>query len=159
LDSFRDYFLWLNGSGQGIHRKLIIAQDGFVEPLVFLVQINWGKKIGTRVFRWFIAVFYVLECSSVHTPWTAEKDDRLIQQWLAFGAWWKFMKKQWEARNANQLKNRWYHVVRPRLHGPGADFTTLTRVLEQGRKELRLPVLTKAENEVRSKLNVKAVVT
>jgi hypothetical protein len=51
--------------------------------------------------------FLFLECSSVHTPWTAEEDDRLIQQWLAFGPLWKFMEKQWEARNGNQLKDRW----------------------------------------------------
>jgi hypothetical protein len=53
------------------------------------------------------------------------------------------MEKQREARNANQLKNQWYHVVKPRLHGPGTDFTTLTRVLEQERKLLPLPALTK----------------
>jgi hypothetical protein len=82
-------------------------------------------------------------CFSVHTPWTAEEDGRFIQQWLAFEPRWKFMKKQWKARNANQLKNRCYHVVRPRLHGPGTDFTTLTWVLEQGRKLLPLSVLTK----------------
>jgi hypothetical protein len=41
------------------------------------------------------------------------------------------------------IKNRWYQLVRPGLHEPGTDFTTLTRVLEQGRKLLPLPVLTK----------------
>jgi hypothetical protein len=93
----------------------------------------------SMVFRRFL----FLECSSVHTPWIAEEDGRLIQQWLTFGPRWKFMEKQWEARNANQLRNRWYHVVRPRLPGSGTDFTTLTRVLEQGFKLLPLPVLTK----------------
>jgi hypothetical protein len=104
-------------------------------------------------------LFLFLDYSSVHTPWTAEGDDQFIQQCLAFGPLWKFIEKQWEARNANQLKNRWYHVVTPRLHRSGTDFTTLTRVLEQGRKRLPLPVLTKTQNEVRSKLNAKRVVT
>jgi hypothetical protein len=87
--------------------------------------------------------FLFLQCSSVHTPWTAEEDDRLIQQSLTFGPRWKFMEKQWETRNANQLKNRWHHVARPHPHGPGTDFTTLIWVFEQANKLLPLPVLTK----------------
>jgi hypothetical protein len=50
---------------------------------------------------------------------TAEEDDRLIQQWFAFEPRWQFMEKQWEARNANQLQNRWYHVVKPACMGLG----------------------------------------
>jgi hypothetical protein len=96
---------------------------------------------GLSPFSIFISIFQLTSDSL--SLMTAEEDDRLIQQWLAFEPRWKFMEKQWEARNASQLKNRWYHVVKPRLYGPGTDFTALTWVLEQGRKLLPLPVLTK----------------
>jgi hypothetical protein len=119
-----------------------------------LRQEKWDSS-----FSMFFRRFLFFSSLRIHTPWTTEEDDRLIQQRLAFGPGWKFMEKQWEAPNASQLKNRWYHVVRRRLHEPGTDFTTLTRVLEQGRKLLPLPVLTKTKNKVRSKLSAKRIVT
>jgi hypothetical protein len=105
--------------------------------------VNWGLKIGTRVFQWFITVFYF----SAHFAFFFSHDHR--------GGWptHPIMARIWTAvevhgetvggAECQPVKKQWYHMVRPCLHGPGTDFTPLARVLEQRRKLLPLPVLAK----------------
>jgi uncharacterized membrane protein YfbV (UPF0208 family) len=51
--------------------------------------------------------------------------------------------KKWMSPSVSQLKNRWYHELRRRLHETGTDIEMLTKVLAHGRKVLPIPVLTK----------------
>jgi hypothetical protein len=58
-------------------------------------------------------------------------------------------------RSASQLKSRWYQELRRDLNETGTDIETLIKVLAHSRKDLPIPVLTKAQSEINRKLNRK----
>jgi transposase len=119
--------------------------EGF-ENRLELCLANGGQSISNQLWRLTErhATKDFLEANQIRTPWTASEDEQLIRDWLSIGPRWKFLEKKWGTRSASQLKNRWYHELRCRLHGPDSDFATLTRVLEDGRKCLPIPAFSRA---------------
>jgi hypothetical protein len=113
------------------------------EARLALCLANEGNSISNELWRISdrAAMKDFLEASRVHVAWTKEEDDRLLHDWLTIGPRWKLLASQWEARSAVQLKNRWYSVIRKRLHGDFGDTHRLTALLAQSRRELPVPLL------------------
>jgi hypothetical protein len=99
------------------------------------------------------------EGSRVHTPWTQEEDERLLRDWPTIGPKWKYLSKLWEERSETQLKNRWYSVLRHRLHRPSENSHELASVLDHSRRGLPIPHFFLPEREVTLELNGKGIVT
>jgi hypothetical protein len=83
----------------------------------------------------------IFESSAVHTPWTQEEDEQLFRDYLALGPKCGLMARKWGTHSVAQMKNRWYHIVKHRVHTHLGDMAMLTSVFEQGRRGLPIPQL------------------
>jgi hypothetical protein len=100
-----------------------------------------------------------LEATRVSTSWSPEEGMQLLRYFLTVGRRWRLFNKRWEVRTQEQLKNRWYSIVRHRLHGHIANPHQLIHVLGQSRRGLAVPELFLLESDVTEELNGKGRIT
>jgi hypothetical protein len=109
--------------------------EGFATPLQ-LCLASHRHSISDQL--WQVSERYApkkfFESSTVHTSWTQEEDERLFRDYLALGPKWSVMARKWGTRTVEQLKNRWYHIVKHRVHTHLGDVAMLTSVFEPGRR-------------------------
>jgi transposase len=108
-----------------------------------LCLANRGESISNQLWqvtdRYALKTFF--EANTVHQPWTEDEDAQLLHDYLDAGPRWTVIAKRWTTRSPTQLKNRWYRVLRHRLHDPADDAVTLAGLLGQARRRLPVPRL------------------